>query len=119
MYFGFHFVSINHYGQKKIQLITHDLTDYGDEIKTQSQEHIFVSIGLLKNKCPFFLDIFGHLFFSAKKNMVTKYFICFSSAEHKNFYAVVGSPKNTSTLFTNKVLRILKLDIYKCPKMKS
>jgi len=32
---------------------------------------------------------------------------------------VAGSLKITSTLFTNKVLRISKLDIYKCPFLKS
>jgi hypothetical protein len=71
------------------------------------------------NKCPFFSDISGYFFFLAKKNMVTKNSIVFSAGEHKNFYAVAGSLKNTSTLFTNKVPRILKLDIYKCPFLKS
>jgi hypothetical protein len=40
-------------------------------------------------------------------------------ADHKNFYAVANSLKFTATLFNNKVLRISKMDIYKCPKIKS
>ncbi len=71
------------------------------------------------NKCPEKKDISGHLFFSTKKIMVTNYFTFFSVLDHKNFYAVDGSLEITSTLFTNKVPRILKLDIYKCPFLKS
>ena len=51
--------------------------------------------------------------------MVTKYSYFFSVADHKNFYAVAKPLKITSTVFNNKVLRFLKMDIYKCPKMKS
>ena len=66
-----------------------------------------------------FLDILGQVVFVRKKFMVTNYLIIFLVGDHKNFYAVANSLKFTSTLFTNKVLRISKLDIYKCPFLKS
>ena len=78
---------------------------------------------LLKtDKCPIFLDIYGQknkCQKKYKKNSMPNYFTFFSAGDHKNFYAVDGSPKITSTLLTNKVPRILKLDIYKCPFLKS